>query len=67
MSHLEYTLTTKQIVFKSPHSKQTPTKPSPMKEKIRELLDLLQIERIPPLLPSDGKNTQSQSQDPHSP
>jgi hypothetical protein len=67
ISHLEYTFTTKYIVFKSPHSKQTPTNPSPMKEKMRELLDVLQIERIPPLLPSDGKKTQSQSHDPHNP
>jgi hypothetical protein len=36
MSHLEYTLTMKQIDFSSPLSKHTPTNPAPIKEKIRE-------------------------------
>jgi hypothetical protein len=54
-SHLEYTLTIIQIVFDIPHSKQTPTNPSPTKEKMRILLDLLHNERMPPLLPVDGR------------
>jgi hypothetical protein len=55
MSHLEYTFTTKQIVFNLPHSKHTPTKPSPIKEKIRKEEALFHIERIPPLLPDEGR------------
>jgi hypothetical protein len=36
-------------------------KPSPLKEKIREQFDLPHIDKRPPLLPSDGRYTQSQS------
>jgi hypothetical protein len=57
--------TTKQMDFKTPHSKQTPTKPSPQKVKIREEVTLDHIERIPPLLPTDGRNAQLQSWEPH--
>jgi hypothetical protein len=65
ISHLEYTLTIKQIDFNIPHSRQTPTNPSPIKVKRRFDLDLSQIDRIPPLAPSDGKKAQQQSADPH--
>jgi hypothetical protein len=64
-SHLEYTLTIKQIDFFTPHSKQTPTKPSPIKVKIRLELELPQIERIPPLAPSDGKKAHIHWSEPH--
>jgi hypothetical protein len=56
---------TKQIDFNLPHSRQTPTNPSPLNEKTREFWDLRQIDRIPPLLPSEGRKTHSQSHEPH--
>jgi hypothetical protein len=64
-SHFAYTLTIKQIVLSTPHSKQTPTKPSPIKENRNEKEDFLQIDKIPPLFPLDGKKAQRQSSEPH--
>jgi hypothetical protein len=53
------------MIFLTPHSKKTPTKPSPIKVKIRLALFLPQMERIPPLAPSDGRNAHSQFEEPH--
>jgi hypothetical protein len=58
-------LTTKQTLFLSPHSRQTPTNPSPIKVKINDEFTFLQMDRIPPLFPSAGRKAQSQSVPPH--
>jgi hypothetical protein len=65
ISHFAYTLTIKHIFFNTPHSRHTPTNPSPIKVKINDEFTFLQIERMPPLLPSEGRKAQSQSEPPH--
>jgi hypothetical protein len=51
----------KHLLFSNNKSKHTPTKPSPIKEKTKEASTLFQIERIPPLFPTDGRKHQQQS------
>jgi hypothetical protein len=55
----------KQILLSAPHSRQTPTNPSPIKENNRTEDDFLQIDKIPPLLPTDGSEAHKQSSEPH--
>jgi hypothetical protein len=55
---------TKHTFFKTPYSKQAPTKPSLEKENFKEAKDLLHIESNPPLLPEDGWETHWQSSPP---
>jgi len=48
-----------------PQFKHTPTKPSPTNVKLSLEMTLLPMDKTPPLFPSEGRNTQSQSSVPH--